>query len=236
MHANVDGNADHALYAPCSLADLVFSGISYWALGHVHTRQVLSDRSPTVVYPGNSQGRHPNEPGARGVYLVDVDDDGTVNLDFRAVDTVRWERLDIDISHMETEQDLRDGLHQSMEDALAESEGRSVVLRITLTGRGGAHSALRQPNFIQDLIEDMTREWSERSPFAWCERIEDETAPPFNREERVGGSDFLAEVLKTADSAKEDPDMQARMRGGLDDLYQHRRYRKAPVRTCPRRR
>ena len=72
----------------------------------------------------------------------------------------------------------------------------------------------------------MTREWSERSPFVWCERIEDETAPPFNREERVGGSDFLAEVLKTADSAKEDPDMQARMRGGLDDLYQHRRYRK----------
>ena len=89
----------------------------YWALGHVHTRQILSDRSPTVVYPGNSQGRHPNEPGARGVYLVEVDDDGTVNLDFRAVDTVRWERLaTIDISHMETDQDLHDRLHQSMED------------------------------------------------------------------------------------------------------------------------
>ena len=226
MHANVDGNADHALYAPCSLADLVFSGISYWALGHVHTRQVLSDRSPTVVYPGNSQGRHPNETGARGVYLVEVDADGTVNLDFRAVDTVRWERRTLDISGMETDQDLHDRLHQSMEDTLAESEGRSVVLRITLTGRGGTHSALRQPNFIQDLTEDLTREWSERSPFAWCERIEDETAPPFNRAERVAGSDFLAEVLKTADHAKEDPDMLARMRGGLDDLYQHRRYRK----------
>ena len=85
--------------------DLEFSGISYWALGHVHTRQVLSARSPTVVYPGNSQGRHPNEPGARGVYLVDIDDDGTVNLDFRAVDTVRWERPVLDISDMETEQD-----------------------------------------------------------------------------------------------------------------------------------
>ena len=226
MHANVGNRPGHDPYAPCSLDDLERPGINYWALGHVHTREVLSKQSPTVVYPGNSQGRHPNEPGARGVYLVDVDDDGTVNLEFRSVDTVRWERRAIDISGMETDQDLHDRLHQSMEDTLAESEGRSVVLRITLTGRGGTHGALRQPNFIQDLIEDMTQEWSERSPFVWCERIEDETAPPFNRTERLQGSDFLAEVLKTADHAKEDPDMLARFRDGLDDLYQHRRYRK----------
>ena len=83
LHANVGGNADHALYAPCSLDDLARSGIDYWALGHVHTRQILRDRAPTVVYPGNSQGRHPNEAGARGVYLVEVDADGNISLDFR---------------------------------------------------------------------------------------------------------------------------------------------------------
>ena len=226
MHANVDGNADHAAYAPCSLADLEFSGISYWALGHVHTRQVLSDRSPTVVYPGNSQGRHPNEPGARGVYLVDVDDDGTVNLDFRAVDTVRWERPVLDISDMETEQDLIDGLHQGMEDALESSTGRSVVVRIALSGRGPLHGSLRKPDLAEGLLDSLNGEWAHRSPFAWCERFEDETAPPFNRQERVGGSDFLAEVLKTADRAKEDPEMLAHMRDSLDDLYRHRRYRK----------
>ena len=226
MHANVDGNADHAAYAPCSLTDLVFSGLDYWALGHVHTRQVLSDRSPTVVYPGNSQGRHPNEPGARGVYLVDVDDDGTVTLDFRAVDTVRWERPILDISNMETEQDLIDGLHQGMEATLESSMGRSVVVRIALSGRGPLHGSLRQPNFIEGVKDVLNVEWAERSPFAWCERIEDETSPPFNRQERVGGSDFLAEVLKTVDRTKEDPEMLARMRDSLDDLYRHRRYRK----------
>ncbi len=233
MHANVEGNADHAAYAPCSLADLVFSGISYWALGHVHTRQVLSDRSPTVVYPGNSQGRHPNEPGARGVYLVDVDDDGTVNLDFRAVDTVRWERPALDISDMATEQDLIDGLHQGMEAALEGSTGRSVVVRIALSGRGPLHGSLRQPNFIEGVVDTLNGEWAERSPFAWCERIEDDTAPPFNREERVEGSDFLSEVLKTADRAKEDPDSLAGLRGGLDDLYQHRRYRRLLADNAP---
>ena len=225
MHANVDGNAEHALYAPCSLADLESSDISYWALGHVHTRQVLSDRSPTVVYPGNSQGRHPNEPGARGVYLVDVDDDGTVNLDFRAVDTIRWERPVGDISDMETEQDLIDGLHQGMEDALESSAGRSVVVRIALSGRGPLHGSLRKPDLAEGLRDSLNGEWTHRSPFAWCERIEDETAAPFNRQERVGGSDFLAEVLKTGDRAKEGPEMLARMRDSLDDLYRHRRYR-----------
>ena len=226
MHANVDGNADHAAYAPCSLADLVFSGISYWALGHVHTRQVLSDHTPTVVYPGNSQGRHPNEPGARGVYLVDVDDDRAVNLEFRAMDTVRWERLVVDIADMETEQHLIDGLHQGMETALERSAGRSAVVRIALSGRGPLHGSLRKPDLAEGLLDSVNSERAHRSPFVWCERIEDETAPPFDRQERVGGSDFLAEVLKTADRAKDDPEMLARMRDSLDDLFRHRRYRK----------
>ena len=101
MHANVGSDTTHTNYAPCSLEDLEKSGIDYWALGHVHTRQVISERSPTVVYPGNSQGRHPNEPGARGVFLVEVDDDGAVRLDFRSVDIVRWERTLLEISHMD---------------------------------------------------------------------------------------------------------------------------------------
>ncbi|MCH7606795.1 MAG: DNA repair exonuclease, partial [Chloroflexi bacterium] len=90
LHANVDNNAGHDAYAPCTLKDLEDTGIDYWALGHVHTRQVLRQAGPTVVYPGNPQGRHPNEPAARGAYIVEVDDAGQVSLEFRAVDVVRW--------------------------------------------------------------------------------------------------------------------------------------------------
>ena len=59
LHANVGGNTDHALYSACSLDDLVQSGVDYWALGHVHTRQILHERTPTVVYPGNRKGDIP---------------------------------------------------------------------------------------------------------------------------------------------------------------------------------
>ncbi len=224
MHANVGGNTGHDAYAPCSLDDLSSSGIDYWALGHVHTREILSELSPAVVYPGNAQGRHPNERGARGVYLVEVDDAKDVQLDFRAVDTVRWERSRLDISPLETEQDLLDSLDQSMTDVQADADGRPVVLQMTLAGRGSLHSALRQPGFIEDLVGDLNGEWVRRSPFVWCERIEDETAAPFNRQERIEGSDFLAELLKTVDRARNDPELQERLRDGLSDLYRHRQY------------
>ncbi len=225
VHANVDSDTKHVNYAPCSLDDLERSGIDYWALGHVHTRQVLRERTPTVVYPGNPQGRHPNEPGARGVYLVEVDEGNDVHLNFRTVDTVRWAQADLDVSRTDSVPELIEGLHQRIQDSLAESDGRSVVLRISLSGRGGVHRSLQQPTFIEELMGELNREWAERSPFAWCERIVDETAAPFNREDRIAGSDFLAEVLKTVDLAKDEGELQNRLRKGLADLYEHRRYR-----------
>ena len=222
LHANVGGNTDHALYAPCSLEDLAQSGIDYWALGHVHTRQVLRERTPTVVYPGNPQGRHPNETGARGVYLVEVDDTGSVGLDFRPTDTVRWERVSIDISALETEQDLLDAVGGAMQNLLDGAEGKSVVVRTTITGRGELNRFLRRHGAVDDLLAVVNDQWAERLPFVWCERIEDETAAVIDRDAMRSGEDFLAEVLRTADQIREEP---AALQDGLAELYRHRRFR-----------
>ena len=144
LHANVGGDPNHEPYAPCSLDDLAQTGIDYWALGHVHTRKVLNNQGPTVVYPGNPQGRHANETGPRGVYLVEIDDSHQARLEFRPVDTVRWENLSIDISDMESEQDFLDSLDRCLEDACDQAEGRSVVARVTLSGRGPLYDSLRR--------------------------------------------------------------------------------------------
>ncbi len=234
LHANVDNDPNHPAYAPCSLDDLVQAGIDYWALGHVHTRRILNPQGPTVVYAGNPQGRHPNETGSRGVYLVEVNDFAHVDPEFRAMDTVRWERLYDDISRMEAEQDLLDDLHQLMQDALESAEGRSVVVRISLSGRSALHGFLHRPNAIDNLMEDVNGRWAEQSPFAWCERIEDETASPFDRQERLEGSDFIADLLRLCDQSKTDPELLTQLRAGLSDLYDHRtfgRYLKGSVPT-----
>ena len=226
MHANVGNNPEHGSYAPCSLDDLAQSGVDYWALGHVHTRQVLSDREPTVVYPGNTQGRHVNEIGPRGAYLVEVDDDRSVRLDFRALDVVRWERLIVDISGYESEQELLNVVHERIQQVLDSADGRPVVARLTLSGRGEVNRFLRRSNAADDLLAQVNDEWSGRTPFAWCERVENMTASPFDRAARLAGSDFLAEVLKTTDRAGEDPELTAHLRADLTDLYQHHRFRR----------
>ena len=226
LHTNVGNDPGHAPYAPCSLDDLRQSGIDYWALGHIHTRQILHERDPAVVYPGNPQGRHLNETGARGVYLVDVDDGDNIRPEFRAVDSIRWERLAVDIAAQETEQDLLDALHEGMQGALDAAADRPVVVRVTLYGRGKLKQFLRQANAVGDLVEQINDVWVGRTPFLWCERIEDQTRAPFDRQERLAGSDFLAEVLRTADQAREDPERLAHLRRGLAELYEHHRYRR----------
>ena len=226
LHANVGGNPNHDAYAPCTLSDLEQSGVDYWALGHVHTRHVLREGTPTVAYPGNPQGKNPSETGAKGVLLVEVDDSANVRLSFRCTDAVRWVHLKLDISELQTEQELLDEISELVEESLTDAQSRSVVARLTLSGRGALSDSLRQPNFTDDVRSSINEDWSDRSPFAWCERIENQSAPPFNREERMAGSDFLAEFLRLCDRAKTDPQLQEQLRASFTELLEHRRYRR----------
>ncbi len=226
LHANVGSDTGHEPYAPCTVDDLRQSGVHYWALGHVHTRSLLSQRDPVAAYPGNPQGRHANETGPRGVYLVEVDDRGNSRVEFRPVDLIRWERISIDIGALESEQDLLDALHAKVEEVLESADGRSMVVRVMLTGRGELSRSLRRTDTLRDLQDEINGSWVQRSPFAWCERIENETSAPFDRAARAGGSDFLAEVLQTVDRARSDAELRARLLASLPELFEHGSYRR----------
>ena len=219
LHANVGGNPDHDSYAPCSVADLADTGLDYWALGHVHTRQVLRQERPTVVYPGNPQGRHPNEPGARGVYLVDVDDYGAVTMDFRSMDVVRWETLLLDIGGSDTEQSLIDAANELAESTLEAADGRSVVARLTLTGRGPLHRWLRREGTVEDLQEQLNDRYSNSRHWLWCERVQLETAPSVDREQVVQREDFAGDLARFGGEIRESPEALAELRDALRALY-----------------
>lgn len=223
LHANVDNNSQHDAYAPCSLGDLESTNMDYWALGHVHTKQVLRSGKPTVIYPGNPQGRHPNERGARGVYLVEVNDNREVSAQFQPVDVVRWETISIDISSLRTEQHLLDAINGSLADNQAASDGRSLIVRLTLEGRGDLHKTLTRPGFIADLLESTNTTWVQRSPFVWCERIVDSTAQVFDREHRLQGMDFVSDLLRLGAEARGDDAVIAEMRKLLSDVYEQGR-------------
>ena len=219
LHANVGGHPDHASYAPCSIADLSATGIDYWALGHVHTRQTLRAERPTVVYPGNPQGRHPLETGERGVYLVEVDDYGAVTLDFHAVDVVRWETLSLDIAGLDDEQDLLNAMNDLADSALAAAGGRPVIARLTLAGRGPLHSSLRRPDTVDAMLDNLNGRYSNAQAWLWCERIQAATASPVDREQAAQREDFAGDLTRLGDQLRDAPDALAELRESLRPLY-----------------
>ena len=223
LHANVGGNSNHESYAPCSVTDLAETGLDYWALGHVHTRQVLRQERPTVVYPGNPQGRHPLETGERGVYLVEVDDYGAVSLEFRPVDMVRWETLEVGIAALEAEQELLDAVDSATAACADAAGGRSVVFRLALAGRGPLHLWLRSAGTVEELRERVNEQYapstSSGQAWLWCERIQADTASPVDREQVALREDFAGDLARLGGELRGDPAALGELRDALRVLY-----------------
>lgn len=97
LHTQVVGSRseeDHEPYAPSTLTTLTAAGYDYWALGHVHLRQSLSDL-PAVHYSGNVQGRTHGETGPKGVLIAEVERHQAARVRFIPLAPVRWETLTV---------------------------------------------------------------------------------------------------------------------------------------------
>jgi len=204
IHCNVGGSTGHDDYAPCSLEDLVDTGIDYWALGHVHAAQRLSSEGPHVVYPGSIQGRHPNETGPHGCYLVEIGSGGGVTLTFHALDSVRWERRDVDVTEATTLDGVLEAIASTVQELRVETEGRDVSCRLTLTGKSPTHRELVRDGARADLLEQARLDAGLSSPWVWLEDIRNETRPDIDLARRAQQDDFLGMLLRRAEDAFDD--------------------------------
>jgi DNA repair exonuclease SbcCD nuclease subunit len=141
LHSSADdASGEHGTYAPCSPSRLALKGYGYWALGHIHARRVLHER-PWIVFPGNLQGRHARETGAKGASLVTVEDRRVVAVEHRAVDTLRWAMLEVDAEGTDIAS-LTGRIAEAVQRALPEAEGRPLLARLALRGETPLHAAL----------------------------------------------------------------------------------------------
>lgn len=245
LHANVGGIEGFANYAPCTFRDLRAADMDYWALGHIHRHQVLLADRPTAVYCGNPQGRDPGETEPRGCYVVSVDAAGVAHPEFRVADTVRWQLVDVPVDGLTTEEDLVEAVVRAADDARV-AAGRSLVVRLTLRGRGPLHRSLRRAGLL-DQTRDVARErLGDSVPFAWIESLRDKTAPEIDLASRRLADDFLGGLLRRFDAtqaalasneppapgaarvagAVDPPALQPdQLSGVLDGLYAHTRGR-----------
>jgi DNA repair exonuclease SbcCD nuclease subunit len=202
LHTNVDGRADHDNYAPCGKSDLIAAGMNYWALGHIHTRQILHT-DPYIVYPGNIQGRSVKETGERGCYIVDVDEFGGTQLHFYELDSIRWYQQVISIEGMEEIQQLITALDSQTVQIRLSSQGRASVVRWIITGRSPLHKQLYDGTVLRDLLMDLRESEVDLLsdadyPFVWSETIQQQTGAQIDLDKLSREDSFIGELVRQA--------------------------------------
>ena len=140
LHTALNGRNGHDNYAPCTIPGLLSHGYDYWALGHVHQREIIHEK-PWIVFSGNLQGRHVRETGAKGCSLVTVEDVQTRVLHV-SVDVLRWQACTLDVSEITVAEDLLDKAHSAVTKALENAEDRPLALRFVITGTSPINNEL----------------------------------------------------------------------------------------------
>lgn len=142
LHTALEGNTEHANYAPCSLDELHAKGYHYWALGHVHKYQIWTGAS-TIVFPGNLQGRHIRETGAHGAVLVTADESGVQEVERLFVDVLRWHSLEVNVAECNSLSEVVRTVEKELE-GIIKSSSTTIpeAVRVTLIGKSQAHGEL----------------------------------------------------------------------------------------------
>lgn len=133
LHTSATGRPGHEPYAPCSLDALLAKGYDYWALGHVHTREVLSV-DPLVLFSGNTQGRNIRETGPKGCTLNTVEDGAIVSAAPVELDVLRWASRKISLDHARDSEEILDLVAAAVRDERILHKDRPLAIRFLLTG------------------------------------------------------------------------------------------------------
>lgn len=203
LHTALDGHPGHQSYAPCTLDELRSAGHDYWALGHVHDAAIRS-REPYIVYPGNTQGRHVRETGAKGVMLVRVADGAVAGIEARPCDEARWAQAEVDAREAKDMPELLAAVAEALRAATDGAADRPTAARLNVK----AHGTLRRPLLADPewFSAEVQGQASMISGDLWIESVrldpgdaEDELSPELS--ELLAGADESEDCVRAIRSA-----------------------------------
>ncbi|MGV8805488.1 MAG: metallophosphoesterase family protein [Polaromonas sp.] len=201
LHTSLTGIEGHDTYAPTTLAMLKSRGYDYWALGHIHARQVVCD-VPRVVFPGNLQGRHARETGAKGCELVTLEG-AALHSRFVPLDVVRWHQIELNVQSVHRLDALPGRVAQALQAAVADAGEVLHAVRLVLTGQTPLHALeARQPGTLAAAAQAAAQD----VPGAeiWIEQVRLALRSPIDRGQLAQGSDALGELVRWVDVLADD--------------------------------
>jgi len=189
LHTSLAGAEGHDPYSPCTVADLTAAGFDYWALGHVHRRQIHSV-APWIVMPGTPQGRDIGEPGPKSATLLTIDK--AIEIEEVPTSVVEFLHIQIDTTDTDSDDDLRDMLKRTMHDTSRNLVSDSAVIRLELTGHTRRHWQILRD---QDVWKETAAEYARETGTLWLDKVVfhlSDTAEAGHR-----ATDELAEIMAT---------------------------------------
>lgn len=216
LHTSLDGREGHEPYAPTTLDVLRSRGYAYWALGHVHAREIVS-RDPWVVFPGNLQGRHAREVGEKGASLVTFSDRGVVSVEHRVLDVVRWAHVTVDASGCDARADVMERARAALEDEVQRAEGRLLAARVRFEGTcpvsGALHDARAElADELRLVAVDVAGE------DAWIEKLEIATRTTVDVLALRAQDTALGQLARRIEEVRGDDAALLELGGCLEDL------------------
>jgi exonuclease SbcD len=171
LHTSLTGAAGHDPYAPCSIADLTRTGFDYWALGHIHKRQVHA-KKPWVVMPGNPQGRDIGESGPKSASLITIEA-GVIAVSEVPTSAVEFRHSSVSLDELEDDDAIRTRLRAHLADEAAVVDG--AIIRLRLTGATPRGWAMRRD---RDMWAEVLGQMASDTGRLWIEKLEFDVTPP----------------------------------------------------------
>jgi DNA repair protein SbcD/Mre11 len=217
LHTSATGHEGHENYAPCSIDDLKAKGYDYWALGHIHLRDVLHKSNPVILFPGNIQGRHVREIGKKGCTIVTVKEGQIDHYEHHSLDVLRWEICQVDASGCETEQDVLEIAREKLEVLTNQADGRFLAVRFRITGASEVHQKLIvEKEHVINNIRSMALEVG--SGDVWIEKVKIETSRKIDINELMEKSTPIASILEFIEQIQNDPESVQLLLAEFKDL------------------
>jgi DNA repair protein SbcD/Mre11 len=190
LHTALEGREGHMPYAPCTVSELSALGYDYWALGHVHQREMVSD-APYIVFPGNLQGRGIRETGPKGAMLVEVADSRVLRVEPLIVDQVRWALVEVGLEWVEHLEEALERCAHVLRREVQAAEGRPLACRVRVVGRTAAHGELLDSERFLNEVRALGLEMGQ----VYVESVEVRTEGELSFARLVGRGDPFAEAV-----------------------------------------